>query len=276
MTTTSVIETLAQRYADIFAKEYDNIETPSQGCSLVPQNIKGNTYSGSNLFYLNLLSKKKGYRIPVFLTFNQAKEEGVAIKKGEKSVPVIYYERKYRHTTTRKAISEEAYNLLTEEQKKDYKDECVIKYFNVFNICQTSFEQDKAEAYAEYLLRFEDNAGAVVKTREAMLFRVDRLIESESIGKKEDLPKRETYRDDGIYYGDIFRLMAEKENAESRLAPQLAASILVTQLGLENDIRRENLEYMKSLTKNPMDAFKAVNEAASLAGRILDRIGINL
>ena len=40
---------------------------------------------------LFLLSEKEQYSLPVYMTFMQAKDNGLNILKGEKSFPVIYW-----------------------------------------------------------------------------------------------------------------------------------------------------------------------------------------
>ena len=48
-----------------------------------PQSIDGNYYKGSNLFWTILTCCLKGYKTPVFLTYNRALDEGCHVKKGE-------------------------------------------------------------------------------------------------------------------------------------------------------------------------------------------------
>ena len=49
----------------------------------LPQNIEGRTYNGVNSFMLFLLSEKEQYSLPVYMTFMQAKDNGLNILKGE-------------------------------------------------------------------------------------------------------------------------------------------------------------------------------------------------
>ncbi len=44
------------------------------GQGLLPCNITGKRYAGTNLLTLLMLTEVKGYRTPVFLTFRQAKD----------------------------------------------------------------------------------------------------------------------------------------------------------------------------------------------------------
>lgn len=84
-------------FADLMVEKIrqveDNWHKPwlsTQGGGL-PQNIEGRAYNGVNSFMLFLLSEKMNYSLPVYMTFMQAKDNGVNVLKGEKSFPVIYW-----------------------------------------------------------------------------------------------------------------------------------------------------------------------------------------
>ena len=67
-----------------------------------PYNGKTNTaYRGMNALYLAFLGAKRGYKDTRWVTFNQAKELGASVKKGEKSAPVIFFEFYDRATKKR-------------------------------------------------------------------------------------------------------------------------------------------------------------------------------
>ena len=58
----------------------------------LPKNYKSNrAYEGFNAFYLNYITAKKNYPTPYFITFNQAKELGGNVKKGEKGTQIIFW-----------------------------------------------------------------------------------------------------------------------------------------------------------------------------------------
>ncbi|MFQ7503299.1 MAG: ArdC-like ssDNA-binding domain-containing protein [Alistipes finegoldii] len=61
------------------------------GQGLLPCNITGKRYAGTNLLTLLMLTEVKGYRTPVFLTFRQAKERGLTVRKGSKQFPVVFW-----------------------------------------------------------------------------------------------------------------------------------------------------------------------------------------
>ena len=57
----------------------------------LPRNLRGTPYRGGNILMLLFLSEIAGYRTPLFMTFKQAKEEGLNILKGSGSFPVFFW-----------------------------------------------------------------------------------------------------------------------------------------------------------------------------------------
>jgi antirestriction protein ArdC len=87
-------------------------------------------YRGINALLLNCFN----FAQPYFLTFRQAQQLGGRIKKGSKSLPVIYWQWNfYRKLTGRKLTEEEAKALPnTEVERKAF-----LRYYSVFNIQDT-------------------------------------------------------------------------------------------------------------------------------------------
>jgi antirestriction protein ArdC len=55
-----------------------------------PLRNNGQPYQGVNVLVLWLTAFQKGYACPIWLTFNQAKEAGGFVKKGEHGATVVY------------------------------------------------------------------------------------------------------------------------------------------------------------------------------------------
>ena len=83
----------------------------------LPRNLRGTPYRGGNILMLLFLSEIAGYRTPLFMTFKQAKEEGLNILKGSGSFPVFFWKLYIRHKETRKKIELAEYYLLPQEQR---------------------------------------------------------------------------------------------------------------------------------------------------------------
>ena len=61
------------------------------GVNEMPYNASsGRRYSGTNVLLLWLHSAAKGYSRPAYVTFNQARQAGGSVRKGEKSIGVIF------------------------------------------------------------------------------------------------------------------------------------------------------------------------------------------
>lgn len=117
-----------------------------------PYNGKTNTaYRGMNALYLAFLGAARGYKDTRWVTFNQAKELGASVKKGEKSSPVIFFE--FYDRATKKAFDSRTVKDMTEEEKAAYLKEnvyAVMKYSSVFNAEQChNFPERKDVAMSE-------------------------------------------------------------------------------------------------------------------------------
>ena len=114
----------------------------------LPRNLRGTPYRGGNILMLLFLSEIAGYRTPLFMTFKQAKEEGLNILKGSGSFPVFFWKLYIRHKETRRKIDSEEYYRLPQEQRRQYDVLPVIRCYPVFNIDQTDMQERQPERYA--------------------------------------------------------------------------------------------------------------------------------
>ena len=114
----------------------------------LPRNLRGTPYRGGNTLMLLFLSEIAGYSTPLFMTFKQAKEEGLNILKGSGSFPVFFWKLYIRHKETRKKIEQAEYYRLPQEQRRQYDVLPVMRYYPVFNIDQTDMSEQQPERYA--------------------------------------------------------------------------------------------------------------------------------
>jgi antirestriction protein ArdC len=83
-----------------------------------PKNLEsGKQYRGINVFLLAFTAYAKGYGSSYWMTFNQAKERGGSVRKGEKSAMVVFY-KKYE---TEDRVTHEPTTIP------------VMRYYRVFN-----------------------------------------------------------------------------------------------------------------------------------------------
>ncbi|WP_181308846.1 ArdC family protein [Rufibacter sp. XAAS-G3-1] len=99
------------------------------GFAGLPKNYKsGRCYEGFNAFYLNYVTIEKNYRTPNFITFNQAKELGGNVRKGEKGTQILFW-KIYGNKVGEKTTS-------TGETKDVIQNKFVPFIWTVFNIDQ--------------------------------------------------------------------------------------------------------------------------------------------
>ena len=91
-------------------------------------------YKGSNNIRLLLSSVKQGFEDPRWMTYTQAKQNKLQVKKGEKATSVYYYQLTDKKTG--KNFNPETIKSMQEEEKNDYLKKNVYfltKKYNVFN-----------------------------------------------------------------------------------------------------------------------------------------------
>lgn len=97
---------------------------PWQGVALGPaRRHNGEPYRGINSLILSMAAMQEGRTSPFFMTFKQAKDLGGQVRKGEKSLPVVYFstfekeeEKSNGETDTRKIFFMKHYNVFNAEQ----------------------------------------------------------------------------------------------------------------------------------------------------------------
>ena len=208
----------------------------------LPQNLSGRRYSGHNDFFLQLHTAMKGYDMPVYATYKQLKDAGATIGKGEKAMPVIYWNVTHRDEHGEK-VNDEAYEAMTKAEQEKVKTVPVMMGYYVWNLQQTNFPEVKPEQYAKLQEKFKapemkDTKG-MFESKE-----FDRMIDKQawvckintvegagafySQSKDEiTVPMKaqfnihntpeETYKDGMEYYSSIVHEMAHSTGVEKRL-----------------------------------------------------------
>lgn len=170
-TTNSTIEKIAPMFTDLLIKKIECLKTDWQKpwiASLeqgLPRNIRGTLYNGGNVLMLLFYTEFMKFTLPVFLTFNQAKEEDLSVSKGARSFPVYYWFKFVVHKETKKTIKYEEYRKLPATEQENYKVIPQMKYYNVFNIDQTDF----AGKYGLYRFRSHSRHGIYLR-EDSVLF----------------------------------------------------------------------------------------------------------
>ena len=209
----------------------------------MPQNLTGRNYSGSNSFFLQLDSALHSYRTPVYMTFHQAVNEGLHIKKGSTSMPVIYWDLTVKDKDGHK-VSRDDYRNMTESERQLCDVRPFMKSYMVFNIDQTNLEEVNKEKYDKVIDRFKapelrDTKGMYVNAaldrmfeRQEWICRVqtDKMSDSAYYSPSRDivvLPKKEQfnigstpeeiYKDGMEYYSSALHEMTHSTGTPERL-----------------------------------------------------------
>ena len=208
----------------------------------LPQNLSGRRYSGHNDFFLQLHTAANGYDVPVYATYKQIKEAGATIAKGEKAMPVIYWNVTHKDENGQK-VSDEAYEAMTKAEQEKVKTIPIMMGYYVWNLQQTNFPEIKPEQYAKLTGQFKaphvaDTKGMYEsKEFDAMIDKqawVCKIKAVEGAGasyseardeitipmkvqfKIHDTPE-EIYKDGMEYYSSIAHEMAHSTGVEKRL-----------------------------------------------------------
>ena len=184
-----------------------------------PRNYASKTfYRGMNIFILNATMQHKEYKYNQWMTFNQAKAKGGAVKTGEKSTEVYFFKIGYQDTDTGKFYTK----LEDIPAGANIRKTFTLRYFKVFNIAQTEgLEPIKVK---------------VVKTTKNTTIKVaqdlcDSYITRESITYTEkgdrafyrpssdliNMPKLKTFVDSDSFYKTKFHEMAHSTGHKKRL-----------------------------------------------------------
>ena len=181
--------------------------------------------SAFNALVLALHSDWGGYRTNLYTPFLRAKQQGDAVKDGEKGVPFIWYRwNEYRSKADEgRAITKAEYDALPAERKADYSPIRDRQIRTLFNIEQTTLPLTDPEAFARAVKEHGTTADRHVKddkqTRIEVSLLLDKLHENLVPIRKDGtgvahwdsdrdvihLPAQKHYPDYASYVQDAFR-----------------------------------------------------------------------
>lgn len=200
-------------YSDVTARILQQMEAgvmpwqrawQSSGSSIPMNAVTNRPYSGVNVL-LFWMSADQGYSRPRYLTFNQAKEAGGNVRKGEHGTKVYFFKQ------------------LTVADKASGEDKTIpmLREYTVFNVAQ-------CDGLSNEIMNGEYVAPLNQDQREAM---ADRFIEStgadfrEGAGKPCYVPSKDfismpsfaAFRSCSAFYGDAFHELTHWTGAKHRL-----------------------------------------------------------
>jgi antirestriction protein ArdC len=162
-------------------------------CSGLPMNlISKKPYNGINL----LLLMMSGFASPYWLTFNQAKQKGGSVKKGEKSTLISFWK--------------------ITKGKDGGKDRFMLRYYRVFNVEQCEGIEVPTEKELDFVTN--DKAQAIIDNFEdcpEIKFGGDRACWSPSLDVV-NTPRPEDFKSPEYYYAVNYHELIHSTGHESR------------------------------------------------------------
>ena len=209
----------------------------------LPQNLSGRRYSGHNDFFLQLHTAMNSYAMPVYATFKQIHEAGATINKGEKAMPVIYWNITHRDENGQK-VTDEQYDAMTKAEQEKCKSIPIMMGYYCYNLDQTNFKEVKPEQYARLQEQFKapeikDTKGMFISPefdamieKQAWVCKINTIEGSGAFySKSKDeitIPlkaqfnihedPKEVYKDGMEYYSSLVHEMAHSTGIDSRLS----------------------------------------------------------
>lgn len=244
------------------------------GLGLATSLSTGKPYNGINQLLLQVLAMKRGHQSKWHGTFQQIKQAGASVKKGEKSIQVVLY----------RPVSRER----TNEKGEDVKDKfLVMRTFNVFNVEQTT-------ALDQFRVGFTQPTDTIFERFE----NADQLVAAVGVdlrhgGNKAfyspsdyiQMPLRGQFESGEAYYQTLMhelvhfsekRIGFDREKEENayalgELVAELGASFLLAELGLPASENVENCtSYIDHWLKAMKGDTKFIFRAAATASKAVD------
>ncbi len=244
----------------------------------LPHNaITGKAYRGANVFHLMIMQQAHGYESSAWLTFNQAKDHGGHVKKGEKSTAVFFW-----HFGTR-----------TDQETGEEKQSVTVRMYFVFNIAQTeNVKLPERRKVQTPLTPAERNAKA-----ESMIAATGARIKHGGdvacFVPSQDIvcmPIAEAFKGSDDYYSTMFHELGHWTGHESRLnrtfgarfgddayafeelVAELTSAFICGANGFASVARDDHAAYIGNWIKRIKDDPKAFIKAASEAQKAADLI----
>lgn len=306
-------------YADQFIDRFASIEGHwteplVDPCRHPHQNISGNAYRGCNRSFLPIIATFREYRLPLWMTVAQMHDMSVWPKKGTSGVPVSFTDIYIRDKAdgTRSRVTMEQYDSMSTEERNDRKLQKIFrtKWYKVFNISQTTFQETYPESMAEIERYFGADDGHSISSEplDRMIadndwlcpIRIDNQYTTAAYDRDNDvitMPPKFRFNDDRAFYSSLLREMACSTGSEMRLdrgirsdlKGDIAMEALVSELsaasmgallglGVTMDASSERFlkSWVESINSSPQIIYDAVRESARATDCLGKVLGLDM
>ena len=217
----SKVDAALQRFAEMLIKRMEEMQKDWHkgwigGGSMfgLPQNISGRTYEGSNAFLLFLHTAENGYKAPVYMTYGQLHKEDAHVLKGEKAVPVFKWGFSIKDKDGKK-VTEEEFQNMTDDEKKECKRRPFLKIYPEFNIDQTNMSEVNKDKYDAVVSQFRKTDVPTITDGMYVNKAIDRMMEKQEWVCKIQYDKEEK----GAYYSPAKDIVVLPTKAQFRIHP---------------------------------------------------------
>ena len=229
----------------------------------LPQNPSGERFYGHNDLFLQLHTAMNGYDTPVYATYKQLQEAGATVGKGEKAMPVLYWNTTHKDEQG-KTISDEAYKAMTKAEQEKVKTVPVMMGYYVWNLQQTNFPEVKPELFAKLQEQFKmrDTTEEMYKEGMAHYNTVGQEKGRQGSEKRAD-------REAEVPFGDA-------KYAKEAFVSELTGAVVGNSMGIDKRIQSENTQHvdawMDTLKKEPRFILSVVADVNKASKQIIDHI----
>lgn len=240
----------------------------------------GKPYRGMNPIILEMEAEDKNYSLNCWMTFNQVRQQGGTVKKGEKATPVVFF----------KPIKTKQEDPEGNEETKIIR---LLRFYFVFNIDQT---EGLEKVRAKYDKPAEKNEITVIEDAERIIKETGAVIEFKDVDRayyspeldRITLPPRELFKTQERFYSVIYHELTHftghpsrldrdlahpfgsKEYAFEELIAELGGSFLCAHVGLPYN--SQHTDYIGNWIQVLENDHRAIFKAASKAQKALDFI----
>ncbi len=262
--------------------------------------ISKTVYNGLNQLCLSFLINRNSYTQNRWMTFKQGQSLGAKIKKGEKSIIVTYYSRKYIDSKTGRNITKQVTEILKNghPMPKNVDSIPFMKYYPVFNLNQfddvpeqllfkgesINYSEPEKDSFAEEILmksganieyrRFQETISTIL-TKETANFYIPSKDKIVLANRNQFTGKEAFYKtalhELGHWTGHKTRLNRDltgsngsKEYALEELTAELFSAFMAARLGFVTQITN-NAVYIKSWLTCLNDDKKFIFKASAAA-----------
>jgi antirestriction protein ArdC len=243
----------------------------------MPHNISGRPYSGINVVLLWGAMTANGWHLPRFLTFNQARDLGGHVRKGEHGTMIVF-------------VKPTVYKSQDEAGDEETRHGAIMKSFTVFNIAQCEGLPEKLT-----ILGVE----AKVRNTGERDATIDEFIASTGADIRHGgdraffapgpdfiaMPEFRDFKTAATYYGTLFhetghwtggkgrierefgKRFGDKAYAAEELVAELTAAFLCAEFNLDGDLRHAGYiaTWIDLLKADPKAFFTAASKAQQAA-----------